>query len=429
MNNKLGVDSRKKSSKILTDVLDKSFSFEDAFQKSINNTKYKIRSEDKAFVYMLTSSVLRFLTQIDFTLDKLLKKSIKKLPDNPKMSLRIGLAQLFILKTPKHAAVSTSVDITKSKWKGLVNAILRQIIREENNYKKVFEDAPKLPNWLLKRWKKNWPNDYLEIIECIQEINPHIDVAVKKDIKKWKNKLGADLLPNNILRLNQGGLINEKEGYDQGEWWIQDYSSQIAIKSFSIKKNEEILDLCAAPGGKTAQMLALGAKVLSIDQNKKRIAKFKENMNRLKFKTEIIETDILKFETKKRWNKILLDVPCSSTGIIRKNPDILYSKEEGVINNLISIQKELLQKSWSLLNTGGQLLYCNCSLETEEGELQIKKFLENNPDAKINKISSDGLDDINKSLKKEGWLRILPNDSKKVKNIDGFFIACLKKVS
>ena len=429
MNNKLGVDSRKKSSKILTDVLDKSFSFEDAFQKSINNTKYKIRSEDKAFVYMLTSSVLRFLTQIDFTLDKLLKKSIKKLPDNPKMSLRIGLAQLFILKTPKHAAVSTSVDITKSKWKGLVNAILRQIIREENNYKKVFEDAPKLPNWLLKRWKKNWPNDYLKIIECIQEINPHIDVAVKKDIKKWKNKLGADLLPNNILRLNQGGLINEKEGYDQGEWWIQDYSSQIAIKSFSIKKNDEILDLCAAPGGKTAQMLALGAKVLSIDQNKKRIAKFKENMNRLKFKTEIIETDILKFETKKRWNKILLDVPCSSTGIIRKNPDILYSKEEGVINNLISIQKELLQKSWSLLNTGGQLLYCNCSLETEEGELQIKKFLENNPDAKINKISSDGLDDINKSLKKEGWLRILPNDSKKVKNIDGFFIACLKKVS
>ena len=429
MNNKLGVDSRKKSSKILTDVLEKSFSFEDAFQKSINNTKYKIRSEDKAFVYMLTSSVLRFLTQIDFTLDKLLKKSIKKLPDNPKMSLRIGLAQLFILKTPKHAAVSTSVDITKSKWKGLVNAILRQIIREENNYKKVFEDAPKLPNWLLKRWKKNWPNDYLEIIECIQEINPHIDVAVKKDIKKWKNKLSADLLPNNILRLNQGGLINEKEGYDQGEWWIQDYSSQIAIKSFSIKKNEEILDLCAAPGGKTAQMLALGAKVLSIDQNKKRIAKFKENMNRLKFKTEIIETDILKFETKKRWNKILLDVPCSSTGIIRKNPDILYSKEEGVINNLISIQKELLQKSWSLLNTGGQLLYCNCSLETEEGELQIKKFLENNPDAKINKISSDGLDDINKSLKKEGWLRILPNDSKKVKNIDGFFIVCLKKVS
>jgi len=429
MNNKLGVDSRKKSSKILTDVLEKSFSFEDAFQKSINNTKYKIRSEDKAFVYMLTSSVLRFLTQIDFTLDKLLKKSIKKLPDNPKMSLRIGLAQLFILKTPKHAAVSTSVDITKSKWKGLVNAILRQIIREENNYKKVFEDAPKLPNWLLKRWKKNWPNDYLKIIECIQEINPHIDVAVKKDIKKWKNKLSADLLPNNILRLNQGGLINEKEGYDQGEWWIQDYSSQIAIKSFSIKKNEEILDLCAAPGGKTAQMLALGAKVLSIDQNKKRIAKFKENMNRLKFKTEIIETDILKFETKKRWNKILLDVPCSSTGIIRKNPDILYSKEEGVINNLISIQKELLQKSWSLLNTGGQLLYCNCSLETEEGELQIKKFLENNPDAKINKISSDGLDDINKSLKKEGWLRILPNDSKKVKNIDGFFIACLKKVS
>jgi len=428
MNNKLGIESRKKSSMILTDVLDKAFSFEDAFQKSITNTKSLIKSEDKAFVYMLTSSVLRFLTQIDFTLDKLLKKPIKKLPGNPKMALRIGLAQLFILKTPGHAAVSTSVDITKSKWKGLVNAILRQIIREEKKYKKVFEDAPKLPDWLLKRWKKNWPNDYLKIIECIQEIKPHIDVAVKKDIRKWKNELKADLLPNNILRLNQGGLISEKVGYDQGEWWIQDYSSQIAIKSFSIKKNEEILDLCAAPGGKTAQMLALGAKVLSIDQSKKRITKFKENMKRLKFETEIIETDILKFDTQKRWNKILLDVPCSSTGIIRKNPDVLYSKEDSSINDLINIQKKLLQKSWSFLNTGGQLMYCNCSLEIEEGELQIKKFLRNNPDAKIKKISSSGLDDINKSLKEEGWLRILPNDSEKVKNIDGFFIACLKKV-
>jgi len=150
MNNKLGIESRKKSSMILTDVLDKAFSFEDAFQKSITNTKSLIKFEDKAFVYMLTSSVLRFLTQIDFTLDKLLKKPIKKLPCNPKMALRIGLAQLFILKTPGHAAVSTSVDITKSKWKGLVNAILRQIIREEKKYKKVFEDAPKLPDWLLK---------------------------------------------------------------------------------------------------------------------------------------------------------------------------------------------------------------------------------------------------------------------------------------
>ena len=423
MSDRSGIKSRKVITNILYEILDKSNSFESSFEKLAKD------SDDKAFIYMLTSSILRYLTQIDFTLDKLLKKSIKKLPTQPKMALRLGLAQLFLLNTPQHAAVNTSVELAGKKWKGLVNAILREIIRKDVKYRNIFENAPKIPDWLLRRWQNNWPNDYLKIIKCFQELHPHIDVAVKKDIKKWKVELDADLLPNNVLRLKQSGIIKDMPGYSEGNWWVQDYSSQIPVKIFSIAKDEEVLDLCASPGGKTAQMLSIGAKVLSIDKNKKRIEKFKNNMERLNFNYEILQTDILEFETDRKWNKILLDVPCTSTGTIRKNPDILYSKKEADLTSIIAIQKKLLEKSWSLLDKGGKLLYCNCSLEEEEGELQISNFLKNQKDAKIEKISNREIKDMDQSICKEGWIRILPHNDNLVENKDGFFIACLKKVS
>ena len=430
MKKKPGNISRKKLALILKDVIEDFISFDDAFQKATKNqNSMKLSNKDKAFIYLLSSSVLRYLTQIDSTIDHLLKEPIKKLPSNPKMALRIGVAQIFILETPTHAAVNTSVDSATVKWRALVNAVMRNVAREEEKYKNIFNDSPKVPKWLLDRWKKNWPNDYLNFIECIQDIHPHIDIAVKSNISKWQIELNAELMPNNVLRLRETGLIADKKGYDEGEWWVQDYSSQLPVKCLNIKENDEILDLCAAPGGKTAQMISLGAKVHSIDLNKTRIKRFKENMKRLKLNTVIENVDILTYETERKWNKILLDVPCSSTGTIRKNPDILYSKNEKSVSNLIDLQKKLLEKSWSLLSKGGQLIYCNCSLEKEEGEVQIMKFLQKHKDCKIDKISSDLIDDIEYSVTDEGWLRILPNGKESVKNRDGFFIASLKKVS
>ena len=430
MKKKPGNISRKKLALILKDVIEDFISFDDAFQKATKNqNSMKLSNKDKAFIYLLSSSVLRYLTQIDSTIDHLLKEPIKKLPSNPKMALRIGVAQIFILETPTHAAVNTSVDSATVKWRALVNAVMRNVAREEEKYKNIFNDSPKVPKWLLDRWKKNWPNDYLNFIECIQDIHPHIDIAVKSNISKWQIELNAELMPNNVLRLRETGLIADKKGYDEGEWWVQDYSSQLPVKCLNIKENDEILDLCAAPGGKTAQMISLGAKVHSIDLNKTRIKRFKENMKRLKLNTLIENVDILTYETERKWNKILLDVPCSSTGTIRKNPDILYSKNEKSVSNLIDLQKKLLEKSWSLLSKGGQLIYCNCSLEKEEGEVQIMKFLQKHKDCKIDKISSDLIDDIEYSVTDEGWLRILPNGKESVKNRDGFFIASLKKVS
>ena len=429
MKKKSGNAARKKVVLILKDVLEDFVSFDEAFHKATKSQKsIKLSKKDKGFIYLLSSSVLRYLTQIDATIDCLLKEPIKKLPNNPKMALRIGVAQMFILETPNHAAVDTSVDAASKKWRGLVNAIMRNISREESKYKKIFNSSPKIPKWLMERWRGNWPEDYPNFIKSIQDIHPHIDIAVKKNIKHWQIKLNAEILPDNALRINDPGLVSQKAGYNDGEWWVQDYSSQIPIKVFSVKKDEEILDLCAAPGGKTAQMLNLGARVLSIDKNKNRIKKFNENMKRLKFDANIIEADILDYSTKKKWNKILLDAPCSSTGTIRKNPDILYSHSEKSINNLSKLQKNLIEKSWSMLNKNGFLMYCNCSLEPEEGEKIIEEFLSNNKNAKIIKFKHEEYKYLNNSIKRQGWIRVLPNDKGKVKNTDGFFIAQLQKI-
>ena len=175
---KSGNIARKKVSLILKDVIEDFIPFDNAFQKAMKNQKsIKLSNKDKAFIYLLSSSVLRYLTQIDSTIDNLLKEPIKKLPNNPKMALRIGVAQMFILETPDHAAVNTSVDIATVKWRSLVNAVMRNIARKEKKYKKIFNDSPKIPKWLLDRWRKNWPNDYLNFIDCIQDIHPHIDIA------------------------------------------------------------------------------------------------------------------------------------------------------------------------------------------------------------------------------------------------------------
>ncbi len=428
MKKKSGNIARKKVVLILKDVIEDLISFDDAFQKATKNQKsIKLSNKDKAFIYLLSSSVLRYLTQIDSTIDNLLKEPIKKLPSNPKMALRIGVAQIFILETPSHAAVNTSVNIATVKWRSLVNAVMRNITREEEKYKKIFLDSPKIPKWLIDRWEKNWPNDYFNFIECIQDIHPHIDIAVKNNVSKWQIELNAKLMPNNVLRLNESGLISDKKGYQEGEWWVQDYSSQLPVKCLNIKENDEILDLCAAPGGKTAQMISLGARVHSIDSNKTRINRFKENMKRLGYKTTIEEADILKYKSKRKWNKILLDAPCSSTGIIRKNPDILHTQNEKNITNLIELQKKLLDKSWSLLGVNGLLIYCNCSLEKDEGEYQIKEFIKKNKDAELKKIAPNLLDDMSSSITNDGYIRILPNKNDKVRKKDGFFIALLKK--
>ena len=197
----------------------------------------------------------------------------------------------------------------------------------------------------------------------------------------------------------------------------------------NIKQNDEVLDLCAAPGGKTSQLIAMGAKVTSVDANKKRIVRLKENLARLNFDALIIHSDIRNFFSEKKWSKILLDVPCSSTGTLRKHPDIMHLKKEDDILSLSILQRKLLDSSWKLLKKDGCLIYCTCSLEKDEGEDQISRFLKENKDAEIDKIIPSEVQGVEDLITTEGLLRIFPDKFSKIGGIDGFFVARLKKVS
>jgi 16S rRNA (cytosine967-C5)-methyltransferase len=289
-------------------------------------------------------------------------------------------------------------------------------------------DGPKIPVWLEKRWKKNWKEEYEDIIKMHQNLKPPIDISVKSNAKYWAKELDAKLLLNGVLRIYGEGRIDKLSGFQLGEWWIQDFSSQIPVRLLNVKSGENILDLCAAPGGKTVQLATHGAKVTSVDKSASRLEILKSNLKRLKLTSELINKDILKYKFNKNWSKILLDAPCSSTGILRRHPDIMHNKDEKEVLLLTSIQEKLLEKSWSILNQNGFLVYCTCSLEKEEGEDQIEKFLKKYKDARIDKILESEVGGIEKSISEKGWLRILPHHYNDEGGIDGFFIARLKKV-
>ena len=429
--NNEGTYTRKKAIEILIEILHNKKPLDNAFEISIKKSSHfsKLTSEDKSFCRLLVSTTLRNLTSIDSLLKKFLSKPLDKTPLKVLMILRINIAQSFFLKTPDHAVVNTSVELCGKKWKGLINGVSREILRNKTKANKYLDDSNKVPNWLLNRWKKDWKKNYSNIISGHLVLNPPIDIHVKNNTDQWAKKLRGEKIGNNSIRLYRSGLISKLDGYEEGEWWVQDYSSQIPVALLNIKDKDEVLDLCAAPGGKTAQLISLGAKVTSVDDNKKRILRLEQNLKRLNYNASIKNEDIKNFSSDKSWSKIILDAPCSSTGTLRKNPEIMYQKKEEDIFSLAKLQSDLLDASWRLLKKDGILVYCTCSLEKEEGEYQIENFIKRKKNSILDKINTQEIDKKLKVSNKNKWLRIFPNSLDFEGGNDGFFIARIKKVS
>lgn len=429
--NNEGTYTRKKAIEILIEILHNKKPLDNAFEISIKKSSHfsKLTSEDKSFCRLLVSTTLRNLTSIDSLLKKFLSKPLDKTPLKVLMILRINIAQSFFLKTPDHAVVNTSVELCGKKWKGLINGVSREILRNKTKANKYLDDSNKVPNWLLNRWKKDWKKNYNNIISGHLVLNPPIDIHVKNNTDQWAKKLSGEKIGNNSIRLYRSGLISKLDGYEEGEWWVQDYSSQIPVALLNIKDKDEVLDLCAAPGGKTAQLISLGAKVTSVDDNKKRILRLEQNLKRLNYNASIKNEDIKNFSSDKSWSKIILDAPCSSTGTLRKNPEIMYQKKEEDIFSLAKLQSDLLDASWRLLKKDGILVYCTCSLEKEEGEYQIENFIKRKKNSILDKINTQEIDKKLKVSNKNKWLRIFPNSLDFEGGNDGFFIARIKKVS
>ncbi|MCQ2914344.1 MAG: methyltransferase domain-containing protein [Alphaproteobacteria bacterium] len=389
-----------------------------------------LEQRDRMFVRLLLTTTLRRLGQIDDILSKFLKKK----PDAVYVVdlLRLAVAQILFLKTPAHASVNTTVDLVKqSKFKGfagLVNAVLHNVIRQGNSILEKQNSAElNTPKWLLKIWQEEYGVIEADnIADCSLEEAP-LDFTVKEDPVKWATELGGIVMPNGTVRRNKNAVVPELNGFKEGSWWVQDLSASMPARLFKDINGKKVADVCAAPGGKTAQLICFGANVTAIDISKNRIKRLQENLSRLGFNAEICVEDALKWvenQKENSWDAILLDAPCSATGTLRRHPDVVLHRSEKDIDRLSSLQKELLLKMHKVLKKNGTLVYCVCSIIPKEGRLLIDEIEKENLFKRI-PLSSEV---PNEMISKNGDLTILPTLYKQFGGCDGFYAARLKKI-
>ncbi|MEN3929511.1 transcription antitermination factor NusB [Microvirga sp. W0021] len=343
-------------------------------------------------------------------------------------------AQILHMDVPDRAAVDLAVrlaraDKTLRGFSGLTNAVLRRIAKERNEIAEQDDPLLDVPQWLQERWLRFYGAEKLQAIAAGHRAGASVDISVKSDAAGWAKRLDASQLVTGSLRLGHKTAVTELEGFQEGEWWIQDAAAALPVRLLAPVQGERIADLCAAPGGKTAQIAATGAEVIAIDRSAPRLKRLRENMDRLGFQVDVRVKDILNLEDE-TFDAILLDAPCSATGTLRRHPEIAWTKAEDDIAKLVELQGKLLEKSAGMLKVGGRLIYCTCSLEAEEGENRIEAFLAANRNFKRIPVTPEEIS-LPDAVNANGDMRTLPymDVGENLKGLDGFFAARLQKVA
>ena len=419
--------SRSVAFDLLRSVIAKKKSFDDAM--SLHDGFQKLSGRDRRFVRKIVTTALRRLGQIDLLLDGFLKKPLPKNATVVHDILRVAVTEILFLKFPPHAAVDSAVTLVGSrrfpKLKGLTNAILRKIVTEGESALEQIPEKNNVPTWMTQSWEDAYGRVTTEkIIEAILQ-EPMLDITIKSNHQKWASKLDASVLSLGSLRRRFDGRVEEMAGFSEGEWWVQDAAAAIPVFLLGDVAGLQVADICAAPGGKTAQLANAGADVIAVDRSTSRTKRLEQNLNRLNLKADIVVADAAEWEPKKKFDAVLIDSPCSATGTIRRHPDILYSKTTNDLAKLLKLQWKLLLTGAQLLKPGGKLIFCTCSMQTEEGEQQIEKFLKLNRSFERQPISKEEVGGYSCFINEKGDLRILPFFLKELGGIDGFFASRL----
>lgn len=393
-----------------------------------------LESRDRNLTRMIVATILRRKLQMDKLIELAQDKPQQLRPSNIYYFLYIGIAQLLFMDVPDHAAVDVTVRLAEAekmeRQKGLINAILRRIGREgKENLSKMDMVQTTIPQWLLELWIKDYGlSEAAKIAEYSLHEAP-TDISLKENNPLWAEKLEGKFLPTGSLRRQSGGSVIDLEGFHDGDWWVQDASAALPAKLFGNLKDEIVIDMCAAPGGKTSQLAAAGAKVIALDRSAKRMERLAENMIRLgfKLKVEIVIADGAMWQPSEPVDAVLLDAPCSATGTIRRHPDVMHLKSAQDIARLNDLQMKLLENAAKMIKPDGVLIYCTCSLQKSEGERQIDQFLANNPDLTRKAITPDEVGGLTELITKDGDVRVLPYHLKDQGGMDGFYVARLVK--
>jgi len=425
-----GIGARQVAFGLLNDIFFKRRSFDEAMAGA--SRFEELSSRDRAFVRLLVATVLKRARQMDAVLQHFLHEPSSALkPANLINIFRLGIAQLVFLKTPEHAAVNTTVELAEAEGMGyqkpLVNAIMRRLTRE--GFPEMTDrDAGKFntPEWLWTQWMTDYGVETALDIAAANLGEASLDISVKSDPALWAEKLEATLLPTGSLRKMTGGFIPDMPGFAEGEWWIQNAAAALPAKLFGDLAGKTVVDLCAAPGGKTAQLCAAGAKVIALDRSAQRVVRLKENMERLKCDVETVIADGAQWKPAALVDAVLLDAPCSATGTIRHQPDILHLKEMKDQEKLTALQRRLIANAANMLKPGGILIYCTCSLQTAESEAQLDWALSQNLPLKLSPITADEVPA--EFITDRGEIRCLPQHWQDIGGIDGFYVVRFVKV-
>jgi 16S rRNA (cytosine967-C5)-methyltransferase len=384
---------------------------------------------DRAFARLLVTVTLRRLGQIDAVLDQFLRSRPKALGVHD--LLRVGAAQILFLDTPAHAAVAETVALATGPHafaKGLINAVLRRVGREGKE-QLAGQDAARLntPQWLWQSWCRAYGETRARAIAEAHLVEPPLDLSVKTDPEVWATRLGAERLCANTIRRRAGGAIEDLPGYALGAWWVQDAGAALPARLLGDVGGRPVIDLCAAPGGKTAQLAAAGAEVIAVELSEKRAVRLRANLERLRLDARIEIADALSWRPPRPVGHVLLDAPCTASGTIRRHPDIAWHKTPDDVTRMAELQARLLEATVEMLAPGGILVYASCSLQPEEGPLVIEQALAGGlPLARL-PVRAVELDGLAVEITPEGDVRTLPCHLAERGGLDGFFIARLRR--
>lgn len=428
--------ARRLADELVEQVLLRGTPLDDAQEALLKRSTFKnISGPDRAFARAIATVTLRRYGDIDAILRRLLKSGrVPKKPPRAATILRTTTAELVFLDGTAHAAVNDAVlraeQSDASTMKGLVNAVARKIATEGKAIlHEVTSPALNTPKWLWKRWSSHYGDETAQAIARAHLQEPPLDLTIQGNAEEWADRLDAVLLFGRSVRRKGGGSITSLPGFAEGAWWVQDAAATLPVLLMGDVAGKRVLDLCAAPGGKTLQLAAAGATVMAVDRSPSRLERLKENLARTRLAAAVVDADITEWQAPDLADAILLDAPCSATGTIRRHPDLVHLKQEQDIASVTALQQRLLKAAHRNLKPGGLLVYSTCSLEPEEGERQIAQFLAVNADMARLPISAKEVFGHAEWLNARGELRTLPHYLEESGGMDGFFIARLQKAT
>ncbi len=385
-------------------------------------------SRDRALIHAVTAGTCRRLGQIDALIAASLERPLPVRARTVRAILRLGIAQLLFLGFAPHAAIDSSVRLAHARARGMapfVNAVLRRLQREGRSLM-ASQDPTVLntPAWLYRSWRDAWGGASASAIANVNLARPELDITVVDDAQAWATRLGGRVLSTGSLRVPSASPVRDLPGYECGRWWVQDTAASFPARLLGDIAGRRVLDLCAAPGGKTAQLAVAGARVTAVDVSGQRMARLQANMERLGCTIETCIADAATWRSSTPFDAVLLDAPCSGTGTIRRHPDIPWIRDRTDVCRLASLQRRMIANALANLSRRGVLVYAACSLELEEGEAHLGHL---GHGCHVDAIRPDEVPGLTEAVTEEGCLRILPTHLAREGGLDGFFVVRLRQ--